>query len=154
MSRCFLFVLFLAIAEHVFSSETSGDKQTLWDLERAYWRYVEDNDLVAYSNLWHKNFLGWPWVSSEPVRKDHVTDWITSQTSKGLRFKVDEFKPAAIEVTGDVAFTCYRITVRWVDKDGKGVAHTSRVTHAWLRSGKDWRIIGGMSMVEAENPAK
>jgi len=154
MSRCFLFVLFLAIAEHVFSSETSGDKQTLWDLERAYWRYVEDNDLVTYSNLWHKNFVGWPWVSSEPVRKDHVTDWITSQTSKGLRFKVDEFKPAAIEVTGDVAFTCYRITVKWVDKDGKGAAHTSRVTHAWLRSGKDWRIIGGMSMVEAENPAK
>src|SRR5207248_3626711 len=83
----------LAIAEHTFSSETtspsqaSGDEQTLWNLERAYWRYVEHNDLAAYSDLWHKDFLGWPSVSSAPVRKDHITDWVTSQTAKGLAFK-------------------------------------------------------------------
>jgi hypothetical protein len=41
-----------------------------------------------------------------------------------------------------------------VDKDGKGAAHTFRITHAWLRSGKDWQIIGGMSMPEPEHPAK
>ena len=155
--RCcllFVFVCFLATAEHAFSSETSGDEQRLWDLERAYWRYVENNDLTAYSDLWHKDFLGWPWVSSEPVRKDHITDCITSQTGKGLSFKAGEFKPAAIQVTGDVAFTCYRITFRWVDKDGKGAARTSRITHAWVRRGKDWRIIGGMSMPERESPAK
>jgi len=37
----------LGIAEHTRPSEAtsrsqeSGDEQTLWDLERAYWRYVE-----------------------------------------------------------------------------------------------------------------
>jgi len=44
---------------------------------------------------------------------------------------------------------CYRITFNWLDKDGKGAAHTSRITHAWLRTGNDWQIIGGMSMPEA-----
>ena len=150
----------LASAEHTFSSQATspsqalGDEQTLWGLERAYWHYVEDNDLAAYSDLWHKDFLGWPSVSSAPVRKDHITDWITSQTAKGLAFKTVEFKTAAIQITGDVAFACYWVTFRWVDKEGSGSPHTFRITHAWLRSGKDWRIIGGMSMPESENPAK
>jgi len=155
----FLCACSLAIAEHSFSSEATstaqtGDEQTVWNLERAYWRYVEQNDLAAYSDLWHKDFLGWPSVSSAPVRKDHITDWITSQTAKGLAFKTVGFKPAAIQMTGDVAFACYWITFRWVDHEGSGAPRTLRITHAWLRSGKDWRIIGGMSMPEFENPAK
>ena len=154
--RCLAFVLIcsLAAAQQTLSSNTAEDEQTLWHLERAYWQYVENNDLSAYANLWHEDFLGWPSISSVPVRKDHITDWITSQTSKGLTFKAGEFKPAAIKITGDFAFTCYWITLRWVDKRGEGAAHTLRITHAWVRSGKDWRIIGGMSMPEPESPAK
>ena len=123
------------------------------DLERAYWRDVENNDLRAYLQLWHKDFVGWPPFSSAPVRKDQIADWITSQTSKGLAFKTGEFKPAAIQVTGDVAFACYWITFTWVDKAGDGALPTLRITHAWLRSGNDWRIIGGMSMPEPDNAA-
>jgi ketosteroid isomerase-like protein len=141
------------IAE-VTSSQASADEQTLWNLERAYWRYVENNDLAAYSDLWHKDFLGWPSISAAPVRKDHITDWIASQTSKGLAFKAGEFKPAGIQLTEDVAFACYWITFRWVDKDGNGAAHTLRITHAWLKTGNDWRIIGGMSMPEPEATKK
>ena len=144
----------LTIAKFTLASETinpaqeSKDEETLWNLERAYWRYVQDNDLSAYSNLWHKDFLGWPSVNVAPVRKDHITDWITAQTSKGLAFKTGEFKPAAIHVIGDVAMVCYWITFRWLDKDGRGAAQTVRITHAWQKSANDWRIIGGMSMPE------
>lgn len=137
-------------SESTIPSPGSKDEERLWNLERAYWRYVQDNDLSAYSDLWHKDFLGWPSVSSAPVRKDHITDWITSQTGKGLAFKTVEFKPAAIQVTRDVAFACYWITFRWLDKDGNGAAHTLRITHAWLKAGDDWRITGGMSMPEPE----
>jgi len=150
----------LGSAERTLSSEpttpaqASSDEHTIWNLEHAYWRYVETNDLTAYSSLWHKDFLGWPSVSSSPVRKDHITDWITSQTSKGLVFRTVQFKPAGIQVTGDVAFACYWITLMWVGKDGRGTPHTLRITHAWLRSGQDWRIIGGMSMPEPESPAQ
>jgi ketosteroid isomerase-like protein len=162
MRLCVLlfWVCLLGNAGHIVSAEPanpshgSGDERTLWDLERAYWRYVENNDLEAYSDLWHKDFLGWPAVSAAPVRKDHITDWITSQTSKGLVFKTVEFKPAEMQLSGDVAFACYWVTFKWVDKDGAGERHIFRVTHAWLRSGKDWRIIGGMSMPEPESPAK
>ena len=142
----------IVASEATSPSQASDDKQTLWNLERAYWRYVETNDLAAYSNLWHRDFLGWPSVSSAPLRKDHITDWITSQTGKGFAFKTMEFKPGAVQVTGDVAFACYWVTFRWADKEGIGAPHTLRITHAWLRNGKDWRIIGGMSMPEPGHP--
>jgi ketosteroid isomerase-like protein len=143
----------VALASDVaVSSQESKDEQTIWELERAYWRYVQENDLSAYSGLWHKDFLGWPSVSAAPVHKDNITDWITSQTGKGLAFKTGEFKPAAIQVTQDVAVACYWITFKWLDKDGNGAANTIRITHAWLRTGNDWRIIGGMSMPESDAP--
>ena len=154
MRALFVFACFVATAQSALSADTAGDEQRLWDLEHAYWRYVENNDLTAYSNLWHQDFVGWPHISSAPVHKNHITDWITSQTSKGLVFKTGEFKPAALKVTGDVAFVCYWITFSWLDKQGKAAPHTLRITHAWLRSGKDWRIIGGMSMPEPESTAK
>jgi ketosteroid isomerase-like protein len=154
MRRCLTFVFIRSLAATTFSSNTAEDERRLWNLERAYWQYVQKNDLAAYANLWHEDFLGWPSISSTPVRKDHISDWITSQTSKGLTFKTGEFKPAALKVTGDVAFACYWITFGWIDKDRKGALHTLRITHAWLRSGKEWRIIGGMSMPEPESSAK
>jgi quercetin dioxygenase-like cupin family protein/ketosteroid isomerase-like protein len=134
-------------------AQTSKDEETLWNLERAYRRYVQDNNLSSYSNLWHERFLGWPSVSTTPVHKDHITDWITAQTSKGLIFKTDELKPASIQVTGDAAMVCYWITFKWVDKAGNGPAYTLRITHAWLKTGNDWRIIGGMSMPEPDKPS-
>ena len=134
---------------HVRAAE---NEQTLWDLERAYWRYVQDNDLASYRNLRHKDFLGWPSVSETPVHKDHITDWITSQTSQGLAFKSIEVKPAAIQVTGDIAVTYYWSTYEWLDKNGAGTPHSSRITHTWIKNGKDWQIIGGMSAPEATVP--
>jgi ketosteroid isomerase-like protein len=127
-------------------SSASGDEQALWDLEHEYWRSVQDNDLPAYLRLWHKDFLGWPSVEPAPVHKDHITDWITSQTTKGLALKQLELKPAAIQVTGSVAVTCYWMTYQWLAKNGAGTVRTIRVTHTWIKNGKDWQIIGGMSM--------
>jgi ketosteroid isomerase-like protein len=150
-------VCLLAGASAISSGETiqaqaSDNEQTVWNLEHDYWRYVQDNNLAAYLGLWHKDFLGWPAVNAAPVGKDHITDWITSQTAKGLVLKSIEFKPARIQMTGDVAVACYWITYKWLDKDGKGAPHTLRITHTWLKDGKDWRIIGGMSMPEPAPP--
>jgi|SRR5579864_3356280 len=130
------------------SSPATANEQTIWDLEHAYWRYVQDNDLRAYVSQWHKNFLGWPAMSSEPVRKDHITDWITSQTAKGLAFKSGEFKPGGVQITGDVAVVHYHMSFQWVDKTGAGTTSHLRVTHTWVKNAANWQIIGGMSMPE------
>jgi len=52
-------------------AELSSDEETLWNLERGYWRYVQENDLPSYSNLWHERFLGWP--SLAPLRSAKIT---------------------------------------------------------------------------------
>ena len=133
----------------------SGESgQAVWKLEHAYWRYVEKNDLSDYRKLWHKNFLGWPSVSSAPVRKDHITDWITSQTNRGLTFKAVEFKSARLQVTGDIVVTCYWVTYQWLGHDGKGTVRTIRIMHSSVKNGRDWQIISGMSMPEPVAAAK
>jgi ketosteroid isomerase-like protein len=136
----------LAVVALPAARAQASPEEAIWDLEHSYWRYVEANDLSAYRNLWDENFLGWPGVSPEPVRKDHITDWITSQTQKSLAFKTIEFKPASIQVTGDLAVVCYWLTYKWQDKDGTATARTNRVFHTWIKTGRDWRIISGMSM--------
>ncbi len=150
----FLSLAHVSLAAEPTSSKLSDDEHTIWNKEQAYWKYVEKNDLTSYANLWHENFLGWPSVSPAPVHKDHITDWITSQTSKGLLFKAGEFKPAALQVTGDVASCAYWITLAWVDKNGKGPPSTIRITHTWLKTGDEWQIISGMSMPEPKPAAK
>jgi ketosteroid isomerase-like protein len=145
---CLFVGTFAVISIAKNQSKASESEQALWNLEHEYWRHVQDNDLPAYLTLWHQDFLGWPLVSAAPVRKDHITDWIASQTSKGLHFNAGELRPAAIHVTGDIAVAYYWMTYSWQDKDGKGDSRTTRVTHTWLKEGNVWRIIGGMSMQE------
>ncbi len=139
-------------SERTNQSQESESEQTVWTLEQFYWFQVQHNDLAGYLGLWHKDFLGWPSVSAKPVHKDHITDWITSQTSKGLKFHTAGLLPAGIQITGDIAVTCYWMTFEWQDKDGKGTRQNLRVTHTWVKEGKDWRIIGGMSMPEPATP--
>lgn len=118
----------------------------LWSQEQAYWQYVQTNNLEAYRSLWHADFLGWPYVSPEPVRNSQITDWITAHTSKGETFKLDGLERLVIQTIGNDATVTYRVRARWLDKGGKGDPVTIRVIHTWLRGpdGK-WQIISGMS---------
>jgi hypothetical protein len=151
---CVLVCVFVLSPLVAIGSPICETEQTIWELENSYWRDVQENNLTAYRRVWHKDFLGWPSVSEAPVHKDHITDWITSQTSKGLSFKLIAFKPAAIQASGELVVACYRITSKWVDKDGMGTERTVRITHTWIKTGKDWQIVGGMSMPEPANPPR
>jgi hypothetical protein len=134
-------------SEKPTSAPASTAERTIWSLEHAYWRFVEHGDLTDYSNLWDTSFLGWPADSSAPVRKAHITDWMTTETGKGRNFKMTGFRPAAIEDAGPVISVCYWVQGEWLDKDGKRAGgFTSRIIHTWLRTGSRWRIISGMSM--------
>jgi hypothetical protein len=70
-----------------FGQSATNYEAQVWSLEKAYWEYVKANDLEKYRALWHEDFVGWPLVSSAPVRKDHITDWITANTSKGIKLQ-------------------------------------------------------------------
>jgi len=134
-------------------AQQSADEQAVWKLESAYWDYVKSLDLDKYRSLWHPNFVGWPFSSSQPVRKDHITDWIAAYTKNDLRLQWYSLEPAASQATGNLVVTHYWLTDRWADKEGHGEPSTIRVTHTWVRTSDGWQIIGGMA-APVPTPAK
>ena len=138
--------LFLALVATAFGQSSPKDEGQVWSLEKAYWDYVKANDLEKYRALWNENFLGWPFVSSAPVRKAHITDWITANTSKGIKLQSYSIEQLAIQLTGDVAVDYYRIDAAWANGQGAEIRIDKlRITHTWIRTGGTWQIIGGMS---------
>jgi ketosteroid isomerase-like protein len=140
-------ITFLAVLAATSLAKDSGkDEKEIWNLEKAYWEYVKTNDLEKYRALWHENFLAWPFVSPAPVRKDHITDWITAKTSKGVKLQSYSIEQLAIQVTGDIAINHYRIKANWATSEGVEVRKdTLRITHTWIRTHGTWHILGGMS---------
>jgi ketosteroid isomerase-like protein len=122
-------------------------EEQIWNLEKAYWKYVKTKDLEKYRALWHNDFVGWPFISAAPVRKDHIAYWITNNTSIGLKLQSYDIEQLAIQVTGDIAINHYRIKMNWAKGDAGKVERTDalRITHAWVRTNGTWQIIGGMS---------
>jgi Domain of unknown function (DUF4440) len=139
-------LLLVGFVAAVFGQGATNDESQVWNLEKAYWEYVKANDLEKYRALWHENFLGWPFVDSAPVRKDHITDWISMNTSKGMKLQSYSIEHVAIQITGDIAVTQYRITMNWAkDQRPETKNNTMRITHTWIRTDGTWQIIGGMS---------
>jgi ketosteroid isomerase-like protein len=141
----FATVVFLTATLH--ATPPPSEVAKVWAMEESYWHYVQSNDLRGYLSQWHADFLGWPAVSAEPLRKDHIPDWIVAHTQKGETLKSYALERLAIQVTGKVATTTYRVRQTWVDARGTDRTSTIRVIHTWLRGdGADsWQIISGMS---------
>lgn len=145
--RCLALLFCLGCALPALAQQTPAEK-SVWKLERAYWSYVKALDLKSYRALWHQDFVGWPSVSDRPEHKDHITDWITDQSGKGLRLKSFKLEPAASQATADIVITHYWITIIWAGKGVEQPPSTLRITHTWIRVGNNWQIIGGMSSPE------
>ena len=138
--------ILLVLASTAFAQDSVKDEAQIWSSEKAYWTYVRANDLEKYRALWHDDFLGWPYVSASPVRKDHITDWMTANTSKGIKLQSYSIEQLAIQVTGDVAIDHYRIKAKWANKDGaEARTDALRIMHTWIRTHGTWQTLGGMS---------
>ena len=136
---------FMALLASTAAPAQSADEQSVWKLEQSYWEYVKANDLPHYRDLWHDSFVGWPYSSAKPVHKDHITDWITSETGQGRHLESFKLEHAAIQAGGNVVITHYWLTEHWTDKQGRGKPDTMRITHTWIRTPGGWQILGGMS---------
>jgi ketosteroid isomerase-like protein len=144
MSKAISFLLLVSLA--LVARAATNDETQIWTLEKAYWEYVKANDLEKYRSLWHEQFLGWPSSSSSPARKNHITDWITANTSKGVTLQSYELEQVAVQVTGDNAAVHYRIKMNWSGpKPTDTKNETLRIHHTWLRSNGSWQILAGMS---------
>ena len=129
-----------------FGQNATSAEAQIWVLEKAYWQYVKANDCEKYRGLWHEDFIGWPLPDSAPVRKDHVTDWMTDNTSKGVALQSYSIEQLAIRMIGDVAIDHYRIKMSWANREEPdATTEALRITHTWIRTHGTWQILGGMS---------
>ena len=138
MKQILVATLLILFGCPAFAQETENE-QAVWKLEHSYWEYVKALDLVKYKSLWHPDFVGWPSVSATPATKDHITDWITSNTKLGRRVESFTLKPAASRATENVVVTHYWIIFGWTDKEGGGKPTTTRITHTWLQTPGGWQ---------------
>ncbi len=146
MKRLLMILVFTVAASTLALGQPSSRKEEqVWKLEEAYWQYVKALDVEGYRTLWHKDFIGWPSSSSMPVRKDHITDWLSSYKEKGSTLRCYTLQRAGSQLLDNIVITHYLLTSHWVDKTGKGEPATIKVTHTWLKLGDDWKIIGGMA---------
>ncbi|MBS0379476.1 MAG: nuclear transport factor 2 family protein [Proteobacteria bacterium] len=146
MSRLSLSLTALLLAAPAFGAGPSASEQAVWSLEDSYWHYVRDNDLEHYRTLWHRDFLGWPLSSPEPVHKEHITDWIALHTGAGEALKSYELERLAAQENGACVTVAYRVRMVWAAKDGSEKPGALRVIHSWMRQpGGQWQIISGMA---------
>src|SRR3954451_12742442 len=111
MFRAISFLLLFAMTP--VARAATNDETQIWSLEKAYWEYVKANELENYRSLWHEQFLGWPSSSSSRARKDHITDWITANTSKGVKLQSYEIEQLDIQVTAENAAVHSRVKANW-----------------------------------------
>ena len=146
MKRILLSALLVLCAIPAFAQKQSADGEKVWSLEETYWKDVKANDLDHYRSLWHPNFLGWPSVSPEPLRKTQITKWITDHSSKGESLKSYELERLVLQQTNDLITTTYRVRLVWIGKNGAGSPQTTRIIHTWVKGPNgQWQIISGMS---------
>jgi ketosteroid isomerase-like protein len=134
------------LAAPLCAAQPTAAEKAVWSLEDSYWRYVQAHDLERYRTLWHSDFLGWPLSSPEPVRKEHITDWIVAHTGSGETLKSYDLERLVAQATGDYVTVTYRVRMTWVTKDGVAKPSTLRVIHTWIHNpGHEWQIISGMA---------
>jgi Domain of unknown function (DUF4440) len=124
----------------------SANEGQVWALEDSYWSYVKANDMERYRGLWRQDFLGWPLSSPQPVRRDHITDWITAHTGVGESLKAYALERLASQATADFVTVTYRVRLTWLTKDGTEKPGGLRVIHTCLKGpGDGWQILSGMA---------
>ena len=116
----------------------------IWELERAYLRHLQTEDLAGLAEFWHEAFIGWPSHAAEPVDRATSEASISTllETVQILSF---DFHPLMIRVIGDLAVVQYLVDLDTEDADGSRSSSSFRITHTWLEEEGRWRIVGGMS---------
>ena len=142
---CVTYLGVFVIALVFLHASPASDEKDIWKNEKAYMEFLQKEDPLGMMSFWNEQGIGWPMGMPKPsgnnrARKVYV-DILFSQVEV-VSFKI---QPMAIKVFGDVAVVHYFID--WVTRDSEGIEkeQKTRITHTWMKTDGQWRIIGGMS---------
>ncbi|NJN42050.1 MAG: nuclear transport factor 2 family protein [Flammeovirgaceae bacterium] len=117
-----------------------------WQMEENYWDYVQKIDTIAYKNLWHNEFIGYPSFGDGVSNKSKIAIWIPElHKDPNLKFSYKLYRKAANAID-DVVIVFYDADEIWTDKENNIVRkETFKFTHTWKKYNDDWVILGGMA---------
>jgi ketosteroid isomerase-like protein len=126
------------------SSASVGSAAEIWAQEEAYWKYVQAHDAHGWAALWSEDFVGWPMSKAHPVGKaDGVSDFKSGKSfGRVLSYQLQR---ESVAMHGPIGITFYRAIVRVRNGDGTESTTTARLSHTWMKQGRAWKIVGGMS---------
>lgn len=119
-----------------------NDEAAIWKLEEHYWNCWIKKDIEGYMSLLHEDFMGWASSLETPGDKEAAREFVQNFWSQIQLFAI-EMKPCAIKIVDDVALVHYFLLLK--DEDGNQMGNSYRITHTWLKQGRIWQILGGMS---------
>ena len=117
-----------------------------WQMEEKYWDYVQKIDTVAYKNLWHNEFIGYPSFGDGVSNKSKIAIWIPElHKDPNLKFSYKLYRKATNAID-DVVIVFYDADEIWTDKENNIVRkETFKFTHTWKKYNDSWLILGGMA---------
>ena len=117
-----------------------------WQMEEKYWEYVQNIDTVAYKNLWHDDFIGYPSFGDGVSNKSKIAIWIPDlHKDPNLKFSYKLYRKATNAID-DVVIVFYDADEIWTDKENNIVRkETFKLTHTWKKYNDNWVILGGMA---------
>lgn len=130
-------------------SQTPGKAELeneAWHMEEKYWEHVQNSDTVAYKNLWHNDFIGYPSFGDGVSNKSKIAIWIPElHQDPNLTFSYKLYKKA-VNAIDDVVIVFYDADEIWTDKEGHAARkETFKFTHTWKKYNGNWVILGGMA---------
>jgi ketosteroid isomerase-like protein len=135
--------LFLFPADKKGNKNQESEKE-IWALEEAYISYFIDANHRAILSMYHDRFLGWPDQEKQPADKKAARRYLEERYPKPVHmtYKIDR---QGITFLNNIAINHYLLYITWKDKSGNEQKRISRLTHTWIKTGKQWKILGGMS---------
>ena len=124
--------------------EYSDTEKEIWQLEEKYWECWIKGDMESYLSLLHEDFLGWASSLEVPGDKKAAREFVQNFWSQ-IRLFAFEMKPAGIKIIDNVAMVHYFLALK--DENGNQVGDRYRIIHTWMKQGRNWQLLGGMSYV-------
>lgn len=126
------------------SGPTTSDEALLWSYEQSIYAGRAAGSFAFYVDHADPDYAGWPPQFIAPIGRSELIEGAKLQagrTGEKIELHKDLIRLAD---KGRVALVFYT-THRTRRSDGTAVDESYENIHVWLRRGKGWQIVGGMS---------
>lgn len=119
----------------------SARQRAVWAGEETYWDVTAEGDVEGFMALVHEDFVGWPDTEETAITLENlrpvIEEWVADDPDEDFRY---ELTPLGVALSGDTGVAYYRAT-----EHRGGADNTYRITHTWLETDEEWKILGGLS---------